>query len=142
MNPLRILLVDDSDVDLMLAEEAFAPHADTARLTTCTSGDAALASLRDPETLRPDVVVLDVNMPGLTGFQVLEALKTDPALQAIPVVMLSTSGAEEDVSLAYTLHASSYLVKARTFPQFVSQVEEFLTYWHGCRLLRRIDYAS
>lgn len=136
MRPLHILLVDDNAADLLLAREVFEEHADTVRVTTCRSGAEALERLRSPEYVLPDVVVLDINMPGLSGFQVLSEMKDDPALVKIPVVMLSTSSDPRDVQQAYTLHASSYLVKAHDFQEFVAQVEAFVTYLRRTRLTR------
>ena len=125
--PFRVLLVDDNPADLMLAKEVFADHGEHLTVTTCASGDEALALLRSGET--PDVMILDVNMPVMSGFEVLQVIKADPALMSIPVVMLSTSSQPGDVARAYTLHASSYLVKSTSFQNFVDQVDAFVTFW-------------
>ena len=134
---LRILLVDDNPVDLDLAREAFSEQVTRVDVTTRDSGVAALAYLRDPLSQRPDVVVLDVNMPLMSGFEVLRAIKGDPALQTIPVVMLSTSTNPADVELAYSLFASSYLVKEATFACFLDEVEDFVRYWRRCQVARQ-----
>ena len=99
--PFQVLLVDDNPADLLLAQEVFHEHGDALNVTTCSSGKEALEYLRAPGT-RPDVVILDVNMPVMSGFEVLEAIKDDPALVWIPVVMLSTSSHPGDVARAYT----------------------------------------
>ncbi len=75
------------------------------------------------------MILLDINMPRMHGFEVLQALKADPRLKRIPVVMLSTSSANEDITNAYSLYASSYLVKADDFSAFLQQIEVFLAYW-------------
>ena len=97
-------------------------------MSTSGSGRDALNVLRDPHTRRPDVLLLDINMPGLSGFDVLEALKEDPTLMDIPVVMLSTSSTRHDIQRAYTLHATSYVVKHAEFPGFVAQVDTLVSY--------------
>jgi len=134
--PCHYLLVDDNPGDRLLAQEAFEQLCPDCSLTCAESGEEALALLRS-ETFQPDVVLLDINMPGLSGFQVLEAMKADPKLRKIPVVMLSTSSASGDVSTAYNLHASSYLVKSSGFAAFLEQVETFLNYWRGIQVSNR-----
>jgi len=125
---LRLALVDDNPMDRLLAAEALEEVCPGCTLETYASGQAVLTHLRHAVTL-PDVILLDINMPGLTGFDVLTALKADPRLNLIPVVMLTTSSAEADIAQAYTLHASSYVVKASTFSAFLEQVDAFLRYW-------------
>lgn len=127
--PLHVLLVDDNELDRLLAEEAFADYEGEVTVTPCARGQEALNWLRQPGARLPDVVLLDINMPGLTGFEVLQALKDDPALRLIPVVMLTTSTSERDVQQAYTLHASSYLVKEPSFPVFLKEIDSFVEYW-------------
>lgn len=130
---LCFLLVDDNPADLLLAREVF-DHHEQVDLMTRGSGADCLLYLRDPHSHKPDVVVLDLNMPGLSGFDVLKTMKDDPALMHIPVVILSTSGDPRDVTQAYSLHASSYMVKSVNFTEFMNQIQVFLDYWKGCRL--------
>ncbi|MFC4637008.1 response regulator [Deinococcus hohokamensis] len=125
------MLVDDNPADLFLAREAFAEFNGGIHLTTCSSALGALDHLRDSNTTRPDVIITDLNMPGLSGLDLIGLLKADPALRLIPVVILSTSSAEEDILEAYSLHASSYMVKAKTFPEFLAQIDAFVAYWRG-----------
>ncbi|MBZ9751714.1 response regulator [Deinococcus sp. HMF7604] len=131
--PQRFLLVDDNPHDQLLATEAFLELCPACHLTVKGSGTEALFYLQMAIEL-PEVILLDVNMPGMNGFEVLAALKADPRLALIPVVMLSTSNAREDVSAAYTLHASSYLVKAGSFVAFLEQIDAFLRYWQQSRV--------
>lgn len=133
--PLHILLIDDNPADLLLAEEAFEALGGRVRVTTCESGRAALDTMRHPDAVLPDVVLLDVNMPVMTGFEVLRAMKADPQLRFIPVVMLTTSGSRDDINEAYTLHASSYVVKAVNFGEFITQLESFVEFWTQSRLV-------
>lgn len=125
---LRVALVDDNPIDRLLAAEALEEVCAHCTLESYDSGQAALAHLLHAKAL-PDVLLLDINMPGMNGFEVLTALKSDARLSLIPVVMLTTSNAATDIEQAYTLHASSYLVKAPTFTAFLSQVEAFIRYW-------------
>jgi len=132
--PLRLLLVDDSFMDRNLAEEVFADYGDVCRVTTVASGPDALETMLAPGAALPDVVLLDINMPGMSGFEVLRAMKAHPQLLQIPVVMLTTSNHDKDITRAYTLHASSYLIKSVNFQEFVAQVEGFLEFWTKTRL--------
>ncbi|MFT2718638.1 response regulator [Deinococcus sp. A31D244] len=86
---LRILLIDDNLADLLLAEEAFEDHAAHTELITCNSGRDALNWLQNPREALPDVILLDWHMPGMTGEEVLDALKADHALAALPVTVMS-----------------------------------------------------
>lgn len=133
--PRHFLLIDDSSQDQLLAQEAFKELCPDCSLTSVHSGAQALDLLRN-RVLQPDVVLLDVNMPGMNGFEVLQQIKVDPQLATLPVVMLSTSEADKDVTAAYSLHASSYLVKSQNFPDFLEQIDAFLKYWLNARVLR------
>ncbi|PNY79364.1 response regulator [Deinococcus koreensis] len=135
MRPFHILLVDDSVADLELAREAFESHRTSLTLHTFEGGLGALSFLETLEVGElPDVIVLDINMPRMSGFDVLRILKADARWGSIPVVMLSTSSGHQDVTRAYSLHASSYLVKASSFPAFLKQIDQFLAYWMSNRL--------
>lgn len=135
---LRVLLIDDNATERLLAEEAFALTDDLiCTLTTASSGQEALARLRSPEAVLPDVILLDINMPVMGGFEVLSNLKADPKLLLLPVVMFSTSHAETDVTQAYTLQASAYLLKSPDFPLFLEQVETFILFWSSTHLPHR-----
>ncbi|MDL2344466.1 response regulator [Deinococcus sp. MIMF12] len=131
--PQHFLLIDDNVADQLLAQEAFGQLCPDCTLRIFSGGRSALDWLQSAPD-HPDVILLDVNMPEMNGFEVLQELKRDPRLALIPVVMLSTSGAQGDVATAYTLHASSYLVKAPRFDEFLKQIDTFLTYWRETRL--------
>ncbi len=131
--PLQVLLVDDSRVARQLAEEAFSLATQPCVVTTAASGEQALALLMAQDTVRPDVVLLDINMPGMGGFEVLDAMKAQPHLRPIPVVMLSMSSAPQDISKAYTLHANAYLIKSVQFQAFLNQIEQFVAFWSQAR---------
>ncbi len=110
---LRVLLVDDSPADARLVAEAL--RSDATELHVATDGREALAFLRREEPYaaapRPDLVLLDLRLPGADGKEVLAEVKRDPALRRTPVVVLSTSAAERDVRAAYDLQANAYVTK-------------------------------
>ncbi|UQN04853.1 response regulator [Deinococcus sp. QL22] len=132
--PLQVLLVDDSRMARELAEEAFSLTTQPCVVTTAASGEQALALLMARDAVRPDVVLLDINMPGIGGFEVLDAMKAQPHLRPIPVVMLSMSSAPQDISKAYTLHANAYLIKSIEFQAFLNQIERFVAFWSQARM--------
>lgn len=134
--PGHFLLVDDNPTDHILVQEAFDLLGPNFHLTCVQSGQQALQMLRTLAD-QPDVVLLDINMPGMNGFEVLQAIKNDTRLRTMPVVMLSTSSADGDVTRAYSLFASSYLVKSPQFDAFLAQIEAFLTYWQANRVCSR-----
>lgn len=137
MLPFNYLVVDDSPQDQLLAQEAFEHLCPECVLTCAGSGREALALLQHQD-FQVDVVLLDLNMPGMSGFELLREMKKDPRLVRIPVVILSTSSAQQDISEAYTLHASSYLVKSSSFAEFLSQIEKFLDYWQSSRTVNHV----
>ncbi len=136
---LRVALIDDNPTDRLLAAEALNEACPECALETYASGPAALTHLRAASRL-PDVLLLDLNMPGMDGFDVLKALKRDARLSLIPVVMLTTSDAPADIEQAYALHASSFVVKAPSFGAFVDQLDAFIGYWQMNR--RVVDRGS
>lgn len=127
--PLSVLLVDDDSTDLELAAIVFGEHA--LDVQTCAGGVEALAHLRATPSL-PHVIVLDLNMPQMNGFEVLTSIRRDEGLRHLPVVILSTSGEARDVTRAYDLLASSYMVKQRDFAAFEEQVRGFVSFWTSC----------
>lgn len=132
---LRVFLIDDDPADLMLAQEAFREHGARVSVTTCGDGQRALQILLSAPQL-PDVVILDLNMPGLSGFDVIQAIRNTSELRHLPVVILSTSDSSADVARAYDLLATSYMVKSQNFPGFLRQIDHFVRFWHECRFRR------
>lgn len=130
---LHIGVIDDNASDLLLAQEAIAECGPECRLSAWVSGVDALKAMNAPGSALPDVVLLDVNMPVMTGFEVLSVMKRSERLRRIPVVMLSTSSSAEDLRHAYDLYASSYMVKSHDFAEFLSDIDAFLEYWARCR---------
>jgi chemotaxis family two-component system response regulator Rcp1 len=131
--PIQILLVEDNEGDVRLTREALREGHVRNNLSVAKDGVEALAMLRrEPqygEAPRPDLVLLDLNLPKLDGRQVLEEIKKDPDLRRIPVVVLTTSKAEADVLRSYDLHANSYITKPVDFDQFMKVVQSIQAFW-------------
>lgn len=123
-----ILLVDDSPNDHFLADEAVRHGKMDFKLCHANSGKDCLEHLRAANK-HPDVVLLDLRMPDMDGFQVLMELAGDPTLQDIPVLILSSSGNPEDVRLAYELGCKSYIMKPIDFNQFIQVLTTLSAYW-------------
>ncbi|MFG2621813.1 response regulator [Streptomyces sp. NPDC048507] len=125
--PFDVLLVEDDMADAMLIEEALSERG-ARNLVQVTDGLAALEHLRAPGSVRPDLIVLDLNMPRMNGRELLRVLKTDEDLQTIPVVVLTTSSAPDDVAGAYSSHANAYVTKPvnlADFEQAVQSIDAF-----------------
>jgi len=124
--PLRVLLVEDDAGDVLLVREAFADSAMATALEVVNDGVEALALLRragdHADTPTPDLILLDLNLPRMDGREVLQAIKGDAELASIPVVVLTTSEAEEDVLRSYSLHANAYVTKPVDFERFIDVV--------------------
>jgi CheY-like chemotaxis protein len=131
--PLELLLVEDNEDDIVLIQEAFADARLLNVLNTVRDGEEALAYLRREgrykATLRPGLVLLDINMPKKNGFEVLESMKADPHLRTLPVIMLTMSDREEDIIRSYTDGACSYIRKPVELSQFNQVVKQFELYW-------------
>jgi CheY-like chemotaxis protein len=136
--PLCILLVEDNAAHAELVTRSFERHRITNRIYHVADGEAALDYLwrrgiyADPQqSPRPHLILLDLRLPKINGLEVLKEIKTAPELQRIPVVILTTSEAEQDVKEAYEAHANSYLVKPVDFAKFTQLMEELGFYWLG-----------
>ena len=133
--PIEILLVEDSEPDVILTQEAFLNADLPITLHVARDGVEALEFLRrengHAKAPRPDVILLDINMPRKNGLEVLADLKADSSLQTIPVVVLTTSQADEDILRSYQSHASSYIVKPVEFEQFYSAIQALGEYMLG-----------
>jgi CheY-like chemotaxis protein len=129
---VSVLLVEDDPGDVMLVREAFAEHKVGNRLDVVGDGVQAIEYVRRQgeyaDRERPDLILLDLNLPRKNGAEVLAEIKADPALATIPVVVLTTSEAEEDVIGAYRRHANAYITKPVDFDRFrdvVHQIDDF-----------------
>ena len=133
MKPIEILLVEDSPTDVLLAQEALEHAKVLNKLHVASDGVEAMEFLhqegRFAETPRPDLILLDLNLPRKDGREVLAEIKADDALKRIPVVVLTTSKAEEDIFKAYGLHANCYVAKPVDFERFSDVVRAIETFW-------------
>jgi CheY-like chemotaxis protein len=124
---VNVLLVEDDPGDVLMTREAFDEYLHN-RLDVVTDGAEALAYLRreDPyaDVPRPDLILLDLNLPRRDGREVLKEVKDDPALRHIPVIVLTTSQAEEDVLRSYQLHANAYVTKPVDFEGFIEAIKQ------------------
>jgi CheY-like chemotaxis protein len=130
-SPIMILLVEDDPGDVLMTREALAESKLLNDLQVVNDGREALDFLKDAAEgtkPKPDLILLDLNLPRVDGRQVLEFVKAEPRLRRIPVVVLTTSSAEEDIARSYDLHANAYVTKPVDFEQFMSvvrKVDEF-----------------
>lgn len=125
---IEVLLVEDDPGDVLMTREAFADYKLRNQLHVVDDGVQALEFLRQEgrfaDAPRPDIVLLDLNLPRMDGREVLAAIKSDPQLASIPVVVLTTSEAEEDVVRSYSLHANAYVTKPVDFERFIDVVRQ------------------
>ena len=124
-----LLVVEDSAEDFTALRRVFQRTHLRHPVERCTDGDEALAYLRAATNPRPVLVLLDLNTPGTDGRTVLELIKRDPALRAIPVVVFSTSTNPRDIDECYQLGANSYLVKPLEYPLLEARIGLLIRYW-------------
>ncbi len=133
VRPIEILMVEDSPADARLTIEALKEAKVRNRMHIVTDGVEALAFLRcqgrHTGAPRPDLILLDLNLPKKDGREVLKEVKEDPDLKRIPVVVLTTSRAEEDILKSYNLHANCYVTKPVELGQFLSVVKSIDEFW-------------
>jgi CheY-like chemotaxis protein len=124
---IKVLLVEDDEGDVVLTREAFEEYLHN-RLDVVNDGNSALAYLRRQppyeDSPAPDLVLLDLNLPGRDGREVLSEIKSDPALMHIPVVVLTTSAAEEDILRSYQLHANAFVSKPVDLDGFIAAIRQ------------------
>ena len=132
-DPIEILLVEDNPGDVRLTQEALNDAKVHNHLSVAEDGVEAIAFLRQlnqyADAPRPDLILLDLNLPRKDGRQVLKEVKSDDSLKRIPVVVLTTSKSEEDVLRAYNLHANCYITKPVDFARFMDVVKSIENFW-------------
>jgi CheY-like chemotaxis protein len=130
--PIEVLVVDDDEDDVLMMREALRTARSSTRIQVLGDGSEVIPYLRregdHAGANRPDLIFLDLNLPGRAGNQVLADIKGDPDLRRIPVVVLTVSGAEEDVLCSYDLHANAYVTKPvdlNSFLEAIRKIDEF-----------------
>ncbi len=133
LRDLDILLVEDNPGDVRLTFEALRERRFQHRLHVAEDGERALSFLYKQDehfnVPTPDLVLLDLNLPKKSGFEVLSVLKSDPALKVIPVVMLTTSNSESDIINCYKQHVNCYVTKPVSFQDFVNAIHRIEEFW-------------
>ena len=136
-----MLLIEDDDVDVMNVQRAFKKGNITSPLYIARSGLEGLEMLRGTPTkpavipLENRLILLDINMPRMSGIEFLQLLRADPALKSIPVVMLTTSNEEKDRFNAYNLNVAGYMLKPVGFNAFVEMMKTLYQYWALCEMV-------
>lgn len=131
--PIEILLVEDNPGDVRLTRESLHDAKVHNHMLVASDGVEALECLRREgkykNATRPDLVLLDLNLPRMNGFEVLDAIKEDPDLKRIPVVVLTTSQAEQDIIQSYNLHANAFVTKPVDLEQFIKVIKAIEGFW-------------
>lgn len=137
--PVNILLIEDNPGDVRLTKEAFKESGMNVNLSVVMDGVEALLYLRQQgeykDIVIPDLILLDLNLPKKDGREVLGIIKKDDNLMCIPVVVLTTSGAEQDISNSYRLHANCYLNKPIEFDKFFDLIQKVEDFWLSTTVL-------
>jgi CheY-like chemotaxis protein len=133
VNPIEILLVEDNPADIRLTIEALRENRVQINLYIARDGEEAMAFLNRIEpfedAVRPDLILLDLNLPKKDGREVLEEIKRHPSLRRIPVVVLTTSSAEADILKSYDLHANCFITKPVDLDQFLKVIRSIEEFW-------------
>ncbi|MEB2784210.1 response regulator [Algoriphagus persicinus] len=133
MKKAHILLVEDNEGDIVLTLEAFEEGKIKTEISVVKNGQDALDYLYNrgkyEKSEKPDLILLDINIPIITGLDVLKEIKTDTKLKKIPVIVLTTSSNEKDINMAYQNHANSYIVKPIELEDFLKAVLKIEEFW-------------
>ncbi len=130
---LQVLLVEDNEGDVRLIKEAFSESKIDKTFSVARDGEEALNYLyargKYADRTKPDIILLDINLPKKNGFEILESIKSDPVLKKIPVIMLSSSSSEEHVTKSYDLNANCYVTKPVDFDEYTQAVKIIEDFW-------------
>jgi two-component system, chemotaxis family, response regulator Rcp1 len=133
LRPIEILLVEDSSSDATLTIRSLENSKLTNQIHWVEDGDAAMEFLRQQgkytQSPRPDLILLDLNLPGMNGCEVLQTVKADPQLHNIPIVILTTSDNQTDINFAYQMNANCYITKPVDIEQFIHAVQMISIFW-------------
>jgi CheY-like chemotaxis protein len=128
-NSKPILLIEDDDVDVMTVNRALRDSKVANQLVSIGDGEEAIEYLRDESATKPSIILLDLNMPKMDGAEFLKIIKADNALKKIPVVILTTSNSDRDVTESFELGAAGYMVKSVDYEKFVETIRAIDQYW-------------
>lgn len=134
VRPFQVLLVEDQDAHAMVIERATRKLDEPLEIVRARDGTEAVDRLRRPGASLPHLILLDLKLPRMTGLDVLRAIKSDPDLLAIPVVVLTTSVSEHDRSEAFRLHANAYVQKPDTYDGFRQVIRTIAGFWVSCNV--------
>lgn len=130
---VQILLVEDNPGDIRLTQEVLKDGKICNNLSIVMDGEEAMSFLKKTDKYKdavtPDIILLDLNLPKKDGRQVLAEIKSDPVLKIIPVIVLTTSSAEQDILNTYANHANAYITKPVDFDQFINVIRNFENFW-------------
>jgi two-component system, chemotaxis family, response regulator Rcp1 len=130
---LQVLLVEDNEGDVRLIKEAFHESKVDKNFSVAKDGEDALNFLykrgQHLNSVRPDIILLDINLPRKNGFEVLQQIKNDPELKKIPVIMLSSSSSEDHIHKSYDLNANCYVTKPVDFDEYIQVVKIIEAFW-------------
>lgn len=133
---LKVLLIEDNEGDVELITEAFKTNNLNSEITAVDNGEEAISYLnsieKDGIENRPNLILLDINLPKIDGKEVLHFIKTNDKLKTIPVVMLTTSSLQNDILYAYNNQANCYIVKPANFKEFINTIRALETFWLNC----------
>jgi two-component system response regulator len=143
LESIDILVVEDNPGDARLIKEVLSANKDSYRLHIVEDGVEAMSFLKQKGkslySPRPDLIILDLNLPKKDGREVLAEIKSDDSLKLIPVVIMTTSQAEEDILKAYSLHANCYVTKPLELDQFINTIKSIIEFWFALVKLPRKD---
>ena len=132
-HPATIMIVEDNLADMIMLKRAFRGTQFSHELVFAWSGEEALAMLKNEgeftEQARPDLILLDLNLPRLSGLDVLKTIKSDQAFQHIPIIVVSSSSAEKDIVASYNFHANNYIVKPVNLEDFTAMAQKIEQFW-------------
>lgn len=138
-NPNTVLLVEDDQVNAVAVEKVFRELGLGTSVVYSHDGEEALEFLRDESNTPPDIILLDLHMPEINGIEFLKIVKSDPILKRIPIIMLTTSQAQQDIEECFALNAAGYMIKPLDDKRLTETIRTIVLYWSSSKLPNRQD---
>ena len=133
MKPIKIFLIEDNEGDILLTKEALVERKITNEIDVAKDGEQALnlllGAVNGSGYTLPDLIILDINLPKLNGHEILQKVKTTEGLKKIPVIMLTTSSSEKDISMSYQHHANCFVTKPVEVDKFLEAIGQIQDFW-------------